>query len=358
MNKHIHLAAWLFVALFAATAFADDKGDTIAKSLEAAGPAVPMTSEREQALESLDRWLARPRSERDPAVVAYFRAAADRALDQLEKERPASGVRLFQLYSSSVIVQTPKTVFAFDLIQGPRWYFRAAGGEKDEAFGLTDAQIARLIPLVDVSFHTHEHGDHVDAVLIEALLKAGKTVVTTENNKTRWSGRPWAEKLTVLDQTLDEPTELGPLKVDVLWDHQWGDSLHTRGTPCNAFLVTAPNGVTVMTKGDINCGLQLYGWLSLLKQRGRHVDVIVGSPIFWRGIDVSKEWNALFSPLWLPGHNWEFGHRKPDQPKGNCAGFVQSCQIVRGATGSDKVQALSWGEWIDVEPRKEKGDGE
>jgi L-ascorbate metabolism protein UlaG (beta-lactamase superfamily) len=358
MNKHVYLASWLSVVLFAATTFADDKTDSIAKSLDAAPPAVPMTPEREQALDSLDRWLARPRSERDPAVVAYYRAAVDRALDQLENERVASGARIFQLYSSSVIVQTPETVFAFDLDRGPSRYSRDAGNEKAEAFGPTDAQIARLASLVQVSFHTHEHNDHIDPFLTEALLEAGKTVVTTQSNKTQWSAQSWAEKLTVLDQTLDKPIEIGSLNVDVLWDHQWGDSLHTRGTPCNAFIVTTPEGVSVMTKGDINCGLQLYGWLSLLKQRGRHIDVIVGSPIFWRGVDVSKEWDALFSPLWLPGHAWEFGHRKADQAKGNCAGFVQSWRIVRAATVSEKAQVLSWGEWIDVEPRKRKGAGE
>ena len=310
------------------------------------------TPNANQTLEELDRWLARPRSEQDASVVAYYRAAVDRTLHQLERKQVTSGIRIFQLYSSSVIVQTPRTVFAFDLDRGPTQQTDNVPKTQDQPFGLTKEQITRLASVVQVSFHTHEHDDHVNLILTKALLDAGKTVITTQSNKTLWSARLWAEKLTVPDQTLEKPFEIGPLKVDVLRDHQWGDSLHTRGTPCNAFIVTTANGLGVMTKGDINCGLQLYGWLSLLKQQGRHVDVIVGSPMFWRGIDISKEWNALFSPLWLPGHAWEFGHRKTDQAKGHCAGFVQSWRIVREATGSEKVQALSWGEWIDVEPQK------
>lgn len=51
---------------------------------------------------------------------------------------------------------------------------------------------------------------------------------------------------------LNKPTELRRLEVDVLCDHQWGDSLHTRGTPYSAGIVTAQNGVRVTTNGDIN----------------------------------------------------------------------------------------------------------
>lgn len=53
---------------------------------------------------------------------------------------------------------------------------------------------------------------------------------------------------------LNKPTELRRLKVDLLCDHQhqWGDSLHSRGTLYNAGIVTAQNGVSVMTNGDIN----------------------------------------------------------------------------------------------------------
>ena len=153
----------------------------------------------------------------------------------------------------------------------------------------------------------------------------------------------------VLPQTVDAPAAVGPLKVHVLCDHQWSNAAHTRGMPCNAYVIETSGGVTVMTKGDINCGLQLYGWLSLLKQRaGLHVDVVVGSTLFWRGVNTLSEWNRLFSPQWLPGHAWEFEHRNDTEPKGNCAAYFDAWLFTRVASGSDKVQVLTWGEWIDV----------
>jgi L-ascorbate metabolism protein UlaG (beta-lactamase superfamily) len=350
-NKHhLPIAGAVAVLLLAwtTTTFSADEGDTIAAALDAAKPALPMTEARQEALKSLDTWIARPSSHKDKALIAYYQAAVDRALHALEHEKVASGVRIFQLYSSSVIVQTPETVFAFDLDQGPNVKLDRTPVEEGVDFRLTDDQRAKIAALVEYSFHTHEHSDHIDFQLTQALLEAGKTVVVTESNKTMWQAYPWAEKLTVLKQTLNSPTKLGPLMVHVLQDHQWGDTMHTTGVPCNAFVVTTPGGITVMTKGDINCGLQLYGWLSLLKQHGQGVDVVVGSTLFWKGVNTLREWDALFSPLWLPGHVWEFEHREDNEPKGNCSAYAEGWRFVRNATHSEKVQVLSWGEWIDV----------
>lgn len=337
-----------FIAIYTPAVPGDGIGGSIMESLTQSPPSVPTTSVRKQALLALDDWVSRPRSETDEAVVAYYQAAIDRAITKITTDPVPSGVRIVQLYSSSVLVQTPNTVFAFDLDRGPN----PPSDDEPARFDLTREQVARLASLIEIAFHTHEHDDHIDPLITEALLLAGKTVVTTESNKAAFAQYPWAKQLQTLAQTVEHPLELGSLKVDVLWDSQWSDSLHTRGTPCNAYVVTTPEGVSVMTKGDINCGLQLYGWLSLLKQHGRQIDIFVGSPIYWRGVDVISEINELFSPLWLPGHAWEFGHRKAEQPKGNCAGFLQSWQIVHEATGSEHIQALSWGEWIDIPAKK------
>lgn len=340
--------AVLLCLAWATAASAANEADSITAALDAAKPAARMTEQREAALKSLDAWIARPGSERDPAVIGYYQAAVDRALDRLEREKIASGVRIFQLYSSSVIVQTPETVFSIDLDQGPNVDLSKTPSEEGVAFRLTDAQVARIASLVRYAFFTHEHSDHVDYQLTKALLDARRTVVVTESNRSMWSREPWADRLTVLPQTVDAPAAVGPLKVRVLCDHQWNNALHTRGTPCDAYVIETPGGVALMTKGDINCGLRLLGWLTLLKQRGQHVDVVVGSTLFWRGVSTLPEWNALFSPLWLPGHAWEFEHRKDAQSKGNCAAYLDAWMFTRLAAGSENVQALSWGESIDV----------
>lgn len=342
---------WIFVLLVGAgTAWAEPQGDKIAADLAAAPPSIPMTEAREKALAALDAFIGRPKSENDPALIAYYQAAIDRGLDKLENDRVTSGVRIFQLYSSSLIIQTPETIFAFDLDQGPNEVADKTPAQAGVPFHMTNAQVSRIAKLVDYQFITHAHLDHCDYQLTRDLLAAGKTVIVTPETKSDlWKNQPWVDKLKTLDQTVKTPNEVGPLKVDVLWDRQWGKSpRHTSGLQCDCYVITTPGGVTIMNKGDINCGLQLYGWLNLLKERGQKIDVVVGSTLFWRGVDITPEWNALLKPLWLPGHNWEFGHRGDTQPVGNCGTYVGAWRRFKQVAGPDKVQSLSWGEWIDV----------
>jgi len=349
MNCFRHAWTLCALVLLVGVVRAESQGEKIAADLNAAPPSVPMTEAREKALGALDAFIGRPMSEKDPALVAYYQAAIDRALDKLESDRVASGIRILQLYSSAYIIQTPETVFAFDLDQGPNEEIAQTPAQEDVPFRMTNSQVSRIAKLVEYTFLTHAHRDHCDFQLTRALMAAGKTVIANPENVEIWKDQPWAEKIVTLPQTTTQPNEVGPLKVDVLWDRQWGrDPRHSSGMQCDCYVITTPGGVTVMNKGDINCGLQLYGWLNLLKNRGQKIDVVVGSTLFWRGVELTPEWNALIKPLWLPGNNWEFGHRKDTLPVGNCGTYLGSWNRLKEIAGPDKVQSLSWGEWIDI----------
>ncbi len=324
------------------------RGNDIRARLIAHPPSIPVTQERLEAVAALDEWIMRPGSDGDPEIIAYYQDAVDRMLEIMEQERVDEGLRVFQLYSSSLVFQTPDMVFAIDLDQGPNRDLTITPEEEGVAFRMTDRQVARLAALVDVSFHTHRHEDHLDYELTRALLAAGKSVVVTADTVEMWRDQPWVDQLVVLHQTIDEPHEVGGLAVDVLEDHQWGNDEHTAGTPCNAWLITTPEGVSVLAKGDINCGLRLLGWLRMLKERGRSVDLFVGGPSFWRGVDCTREIDALFGPIWAPGHCWEFTHRPPEEPKGSCQTFVSMYRWVERRIDRGQVVPLTWGEYIDL----------
>ena len=311
--------------------------------------AAPGTA-RLPALRALDDWLSEPNSEIDPGVIAYYQARVDGVLSLIEDSPVTRGVRVFQLYSSSMIVQSPSVVFAFDLDQGPNKSLVETPESEGVGFRMTGEQVARLANLVDVSFHTHEHYDHVDFELVGALLAAGKTVVVTESNRQLWAEQPWHDQLTVLAQTLDKPLELGPLKIDVLHDKQWDNEAHTKGTPCNAFLVTTPEGIGVLSKGDINCSLRFYGWLQALVKRGRHADLFVGTPFYWRGADLTQDIDALLQPIWCIGHVWEFTHRKAGESGGATGMYGMNCFIQQQKVRKGAVRVLSWGEHLDYVP--------
>ena len=324
-----------------------DTGEAIWKGLLDSPPSLHGSKARDAAVGTLDKWLEQPKSEQLPECVAYYRRAVDRVIHLLQTERPKKRVRIFQLYSSSVIVQTPSCVFAIDLDQGPNENLRQTPEEEGVAFCMTDGQVGALADLIDYSFHTHEHADHIDYAISKALLARGKTLIAPESAKQPWTGESWADKIVTPPQTLGEGTRIGNLVVDVLWDHQWNNDAHSSGTPCNAYLITTPEGVAVATKGDINCALQFYGWLHVLKEKGRKIDFMVGSPIYWHGVSLIPEIDALFKPVWLPGHNWEFVHRKPGEARGHISTYTLSAALLRNACRQGHSAVLSWGEYLD-----------
>ncbi|MFP4500899.1 MAG: MBL fold metallo-hydrolase [Candidatus Hydrogenedentota bacterium] len=338
-----------FAAIAAALPCRAESPEAIAEALASNPPANGMTEARRDAVGMLDAWIAQPDSDSDPAVVAYYQEAADRVLALLEAGPHAEDARCFQLYSSSAIVQTPACVYAFDLDQGPNKDLHTTPEEEGVAFRLRDDQVARLADCVDISFHTHEHHDHIDYEITRALLAAGKTVVVTERNKALWAKEPWADKLTTLEQTLRRPHEVGPLTVHVLHDHQWNNAAHTSGTPCNAYLVTGAGGVGVLTKGDINCGLRLYGWLAALPGNGAKVDIVTGSLIYWRGPNLNRKIDTLFAPIWLPSHAWEFTHRPVGEKRGNAAPFLAGYLMQQRLSAEGDTALLTWGEHLAVE---------
>lgn len=330
--------------------------ETLWQAVLNAPPSVPPSPARKAALEALDAWIAQPDSENTAACVAYYRRAVDRALDLLEKERPKRGMRIFQLYSSSVIIQTPSVVIGIDLDQGPNEAARQTPQEERVNFCMTAEQITRIANIVDYAFHTHEHGDHIDYQLCKALVAQGKTVIGTEGIRVLWAEEPWAGAILTPPQTLGRGQKIGVLDVNVLHDHQWSDESHSKGTQNNAYLITVPEGLTVFAKGDINCGLRLLGWLHLIAEKGCVMDVMVGSAIYWRGPGVAKQIDALYAPLLLPGHTWEFGHRRSGEARGNAMGFWQAYLLVKASAERGGATSLSWGEFIDVpERRQSKG---
>ena len=95
------------------------------------------------------------RSER---ILTCYDAAFDRVLNGLREEKPAVGeVYIWMLYNMGYVIQTPSGCFGVDI------YHRRA---------------AELAPYLDFYASTHVHQDHKWQGLIDAMLEAGKPVVT------------------------------------------------------------------------------------------------------------------------------------------------------------------------------------
>lgn len=91
-------------------------------------------------------------------ILYYFSRAVDAALADIRNTRVDSGLAVWNIYNMGHIFKTPDACFAIDLLA-------------------RDAQIFE--PDLDFLLTTHEHEDHHYPLLTEAMIAAGKPVVTS-----------------------------------------------------------------------------------------------------------------------------------------------------------------------------------
>ena len=321
----------------------------------------PATTEedpqRQALLASLDRLLQQPDSERSANVATYYRAMVDQALAEIASTEVAEGVVVWKLYSCALVVKTPKVVFGIDLDEGPN----SGNGNPDKVAGLagiklhmTAAQRTALAKLVDVSLHTHRHHDHVNYQITEALVAAGKTVVVPEDIRAMWRDAPFVAGLTVLAPRLGHKHRVGELQVEVLGGRQWMARDHSSVCPCNAYLITTDNGVTVLFKGDINNGERVLPWLRQVKTRGEGLDLYVTALFFAETKDTLPQIRRLFDPFLIPGHEYEFTHRKRGEAGAGTGSYSSQWNGHKSSIKREKAVILSWGEKFQYLPRQHR----
>ncbi len=91
-----------------------------------------------------------------PALRRYDEAF-DRVFGEVARTRVVRRPAVWLLYNMGVVVKTPQTVFAIDLVH---------------------RRAARFAPVLDFALVTHNHADHADDPLLDAMDAAGKTVVS------------------------------------------------------------------------------------------------------------------------------------------------------------------------------------
>lgn len=126
------------------------------------------------------------RLEKAYPVLSYLRKATQQAVQDIRTTQVKEGIVLWYVYNMGYVFKTPTACFGVDL------HFRDA---------------ATLAEDLDFLLITHGHRDHFTASLLDAMLAAGKPVVT------RWYPGSWL---------ITQPTELwfGSIRVKVdIGDH-------------------------------------------------------------------------------------------------------------------------------------------
>ncbi len=91
-------------------------------------------------------------------ILHYLRQAERAAVDDIRKTVVEQGVVIWQMYNMGIIVKTPSRTFAIDL-------------------HMRDAE--DLVDVLDFALVSHEHTDHYTPAFLDAMIAAGKSVITT-----------------------------------------------------------------------------------------------------------------------------------------------------------------------------------
>ena len=289
----------------------------IDKAMDARPPVVShgeQDAARQLILCSLDAFLHTPR----PDTTAAFRDFVDSRMGKVlqDLERPLRGkVRIYKIYNDGFIVRTRKATVAVDL-NGREGRFVPA------------ARLRALSAHCDALLVTHRHPDHLDRIVVEAFLEAGKPVCMPED--------AWVDDSRILH--LDGGVHpLAGVQVRVLPGHQ--DETPTRAIRNNIYQLTFPGGFTVTHTGDQAHQTDL-DWIGRLSGTLPPSDVLLMDG--WT--PSMEQFVSAFAPrLILSGHENEMGHST-----GHREAFWLSDYKLRQVIRPDcPFSVLGWGEWID-----------
>ena len=198
-------------------------------------PATTVSEERKLALFSLDALLHDTRIDAGTAFISYVERITGHIATELQKNKPAGReVRFFRCYNDGFIVQTATVTIAIDLVRG---------GTADKPFVGNDV-IRSLVDQCDMLFITHAHGDHTDRAVVNMFCEQGKEVIVPEK---LWDEMPPQFRVVrgadMIRETIRIPAKNISLPVSVYPGKQGN-------MPNNVYLITLPEGQTVMHTGD------------------------------------------------------------------------------------------------------------
>ena len=266
---------------------------------------------RQDAILTLDGYLKDDSSRWNPDVATFY--ANMMGFVEAEISQPVtSGVKIWSMYNHGFIVKTPSSVFAFDLVQGyPSWKYQIPNS---------------ILEQIQVLFLSHKHDDHWDRTIIRAITDLGGKVVA-----------PLEEKLSDQDMVYlsadEESTQVG-LQIKAY------DGLHG-GIPVRMYVVTTPEGLTIMHTGDNQTSETLPDGLT--------VDILLLNA--WVNesgsassvVGVRNCINKLNPKLTILGHIQEMGHSYiPSDPRSRLS--FEAPLAVDDGTLPGYVSVQIWGE--------------
>ncbi|MDD3153650.1 MAG: hypothetical protein PHS41_02190 [Victivallaceae bacterium] len=267
--------------------------------------------------------------ENDPDLAREYNRRANAAADEIAAwNSPVP--KLWKFYSSGIIVKAGGTVRAFDLncgceLETARTRLRLAPGT-----------IARLADLIDEAYYTHAHVDHLGIELADALLMRQKTIVTCRDAIDKW----------LLNPALDAETYHAP-------GYFCFPSFQRAGNgqlPNCAYVLELMPGCNLLVKGDIYCGSDVAALCDWIDEKKLRIHYAAVSPFALSQPDIVSECTRRYDTIFIPLHEWEFGHRERGTAGTSTQSFADWYRIFDSALARNRARFLFWGESTDLLP--------
>lgn len=259
-------------------------------------PAIEETPVRRAALIRLDDILHIESAPRKTLVQEYYRARLEAAVREIEQTKVTGGMRIWKLYNHGFLIRTREASFTIDIVPGP---------PRNPAFAVSKALLERLAAQSDALFISHAHDDHANPEVARLFLDHGKPAVAPEG---LWSGIPdlasrltYPKRSTGVTHSIPVRAGAATLKAVAYPGHQGKDLID------NVYLITTPDGFTVVHTGDQSGFEGPGGDFDWIAQVGRdhHVDVLL--PNCWTN-SLGRFVRGVNPELVITGHENEMSH--------------------------------------------------
>ncbi|MFC1693738.1 T9SS type A sorting domain-containing protein [Candidatus Latescibacterota bacterium] len=231
-------------------------------------------------------------------VLYYLRKAHLHALEEISNTEVTFGLVIWYMYNMGYVFKTPESCFGIDI------HMREA---------------ERLVNDLDFLLISHDHSDHFATQLLDAMIVAGKPVITR-----------WYPGSTIV--TENSIFNFGNIRVKIdLGDHSYEDQMLMYQVDCGE----TANNTTIYHSGDNN---NIYKMLP-------DNDVDIFMPHISVGMSIPLAIQHIKPRITFPSHILELAH-SPIPPKDWRHTYNRSFDKIRDIP-PDEAYILTWGErWL------------
>lgn len=278
-------------------------------------PGAPMV--RKLALYNLDAMLHETKYDDSEALHGFITSRVNKVIADLSNP-VEEGMKVYKIYNDGFIARTGSVTLAFDVVRG------ACKGKNL----ISDASIGQIVDHCDVLFLSHNHGDHVDPVVVDLFLKAGKPVVAPTNvlPEKKEIRHERSDKMIEIKMKLDKNKNI---RVKIFPGHQ-SELMN------NIYVVTTSEKRTVAHIGD-QYNKEDMEWIVNIHKHIPQPDALIVNCWTHRMSDLAEGFNPK---LVITGHENEMGHTI-DHREAFWLTFRKMEQVNRD------YLVMGWGEWFE-----------